>query len=118
MKNSRHLKRNVFVLFSPRVVKIEPATYNFRGDQTNELFHGRHRLWVEILNKSFEHPIEISRSQPLVFLVIEPENLKFQHHVLAKKKITTKRKNKKTYTMKAKKADRRLYEQIRLRVRW
>ena len=103
MKNSRHLQRNVFVLFSPRVVKIEPATYNFRGDQTNELFLGRQRLWVEILNKSFEDPIEISRSQPLVFLVIEPENLKFQHHVLAKKKTKKKKKEQENVYTESKK---------------
>ena len=45
----------------------------------NELFHGKHRLWVEILNKYFEDHFEIKKGQVLGFLVIEPENLKFQH---------------------------------------
>ena len=44
----------------------------FRRDEINELFHGKHRLWIEILNKSFEDPVKIKRNQPLGFLVTEP----------------------------------------------
>ena len=54
-------------------------TSKFRGDEINELFHGKHRLWVEILNKYFEDHVEIKKGQVFGFLVIEPENLKFQH---------------------------------------
>ena len=127
VKNPRHLERNVFLLYSPRALKIKPAscrkidtgitaflptnssdflTSKFRGDKINELFHGKHRLWVEILNKSFEHHIEIKKEQPLGFLVTEPENLIFQH--VAPKKKT--KKEKKGCLSKTKKADRRLFE--------
>ena len=65
VKNPRHLQRNVFMLYSPRQFKIEPAscrkidtevttflttnskgflTSKFRGDEINALFHGKHRL--------------------------------------------------------------------------
>ena len=75
VKNPRHLERNVFMVYSPHALKIEPAscrkidtevtaflpknwsgflTSKFRSDKINELFHGKHRLWVEILNKSSE----------------------------------------------------------------
>ena len=80
VKKPRHLQKNVFILYSPRTVKIEPATCKridteiivflpknskgfvtsvFRGDEISE-FNGEHqRLWVEILNKSYEETIEI-----------------------------------------------------------
>ena len=118
------------MLYSPGEVNIDPATYrkidtevaaflpqNLKGlhtskvggDKINELFHGKHRLWVEILNKSFEDLIEIGRSQPLGFLFIEPENLKFLMH---RQKKASKTKNKEKYTSKTKKADRRLFEPV------
>ena len=62
----------------------------FRRDEINELFHGKHRLWIEIWNKSFEDLVEIKNNQPLGFFVIEPENLKF--HYEGPKKIGRKRK--------------------------
>ena len=129
VKNPRHLERNVFILFSPRQFKIETATYKkidtevtaflptdskgfltsrFRGDEINVLFHGKHRLRVEIVNKSFEDHIEIKRGQLLDFLVVEPENLEFQH-VPQKKKAKKKKKN---CISKTKKADRRLFEPL------
>ena len=107
VKNPRHLERNVFMLYSPRALKIESASWRkidaeitaflrtnssgfltskFRGDKINELFHGKHHLRVEILNKFFEDHIEIKKGQPLGFLVVEPENLKFQHVPPKKKK--------------------------------
>ena len=76
LKNTKHLKKNVFIIYSPRARKIEPATHMkidteltvflpqnskgfltliFRRDKIKELFHGKHRLWIEILNKSFEN---------------------------------------------------------------
>ena len=93
------------MLYSPRQLKIEPTSFRkintevtaflptnskgfvtskFRSDEIKELFNGKHRLWVEILNKSFEDTIVIKKVQPLGFLVVEPENLKFHH--LAQKK--------------------------------
>ena len=91
LKNPKHLKRNVFIIFSPRTVKVEPTTCRkinsevvaflpqkskgfltstFRGDEINELLSGKYHLWVEILNKSFKDSIEIKRNQPLGFLVV------------------------------------------------
>ena len=70
IKNPSHLQRNVFLLYSPRKIKIEPAscikidtevtaflsaestgfvTLKFRSDEINELFHGKYHLWAEIL---------------------------------------------------------------------
>ena len=90
-----HLQRHVFILYSQWTIKIEPAscrkidlgitaflptnsrgfvTSKFRGDEINELFHGKRRLWVEILNKSSEDHIEIKKGQPLGFLAVETEN--------------------------------------------
>ena len=57
---------------------------------------------VEILRKSFEDSIEIKRKQSLGFLVVEPENIKFQY-VPSKKKAL--KKGKQTYTSKTKKAN-------------
>ena len=70
LKNPKHLQKNVFIIYSPRAIKIEPATHmkidteltvflpqNLKGFLTSifrrdeiELFHGKHRLWIEILN--------------------------------------------------------------------
>ena len=61
-----------------------------------------------MINKSFEDHIEIKKGQPLGFLVVEPENLKFQH--LPQKKKT--KKEKKTCISKTKKADGRLFEPL------
>ena len=83
-------------------------TSKFTGDKINALFHGKHRLWVEIINKSFEDHIKIKKGQPLGFLVVEPENLKFQH-VPQKKKT---KKKKKSCISKMKKADRRFSEPL------
>ena len=123
VKNPRHLQRNVFLLFSSRQFKIEPAscrkidtkvtaslptnskgflTPKFREDKINELFHGKHSFWVEILNKSFEDPIEFKKGELLGFLVVESEDLKFQY-VLKKKKA---KKEKKSCILKMKKAGR------------
>ena len=91
VKNPRHLQRNVFMLYSPRQFKIQPTscrkidteviaflptnskgflTSKFRGDKINDLFHGKHRLWVEIIKKSFDDHIKIKKEQPLGFLVV------------------------------------------------
>ena len=127
VKNPRHLQRNVFMLYSPRQLKIELVrcrkidtevtaflptnskaflTSKFRRDEINELFHGKHRVWIEIINKSFDDHIKIKKGQPLGFLVVEPENLNFQH-VLSKEKT---KKEKEGCILKMKNADRRLFE--------
>ena len=74
-KNPKHLQKNVSIIYSPRAVKIEPATSiridteitgflpqiskgfitsTVIGNEVNELFQGKHRLWVEVLSKSSE----------------------------------------------------------------
>ena len=128
IKNPKHIQRNVFVLYSPHKTKIELATCikidteatgmlpreskgfvtsKFRSDKINELFNGKHRLWVEILNKSFENYIKIKKGQPLGFLDVEPENSKFQN-VPTKNK--TNNKEKKDCSSKKKNADWRIFE--------
>ena len=129
IKNPRHLQRKVFIVFSPCKFKIELTSCRkidteitaflptnskgfllskFRGDKINELFHGKHRLWVEILDKSFEDHIKIKKGQPLGFLVVEPENLEFQGVSQNKKA----EKEKKGCISKKKTADRRLFEPL------
>ena len=65
----------------------------FREDKINEFNSEQQRLWVEILNKSYGETLEIKKNNPLGFVVIEPEHLKFKHE-------TTKNKRKKTLLSK------------------
>ena len=74
VKNPKHLKKNVFIIFLPRTVKVEPVTYRkidsevvaflpqkskgfftstFRGDKINELFSGKYRLCCGDIKKIF-----------------------------------------------------------------
>ena len=132
LKKPKHLYKNVFIIYSPWAMKFEPATHMkidtevtvfltqnskgfltsiFRGDEINELFHGKHHLWMEILNKSFKHLVKVKRNQPLGFLVIEPENLKFHHEAPKTKKNKTPNKDKiSSYRPKTKKASWRFFE--------
>ena len=105
IKNPKHMKRNVFIIYSPRHIKIEPASFKridteidvflfensrgliipkFNGDKLKKVSDGQHRLWIKILNRSFVDSIVITKNKPFGFLVIEPENLNFKH-VPAKK---------------------------------
>ena len=64
-KNPKHLQKNIFIIYFPRAIKIEPTTHMkidteltvflpqnskgfttsiFRRDKINELFHGKHRF--------------------------------------------------------------------------
>ena len=82
IKKPKHLKKNVFVVYSPRGDKIEPATSTkidteiivslpkkskgfiisiFREEEINEFSSDQQRLWVEILNKSYEETLEIKK---------------------------------------------------------
>ena len=70
----------------------------FRGDEIIEFNGEQRRLWVEILNKSYKETIEIKKNNPLGFVVIEPEHLKFKQEkreTLSSK--ATKTKKKKPY---------------------
>ena len=64
----------------------------FQRDEINEIFHGKHRLWIEILNKSFENPVKIERNQSQGFLVIGLEHLRFHHEAPKKKEEDTKQR--------------------------
>ena len=98
-------KKNVFIIYSPRHIKIEPASFRridteilvflpnnsigfitsrFNDDELKEVLDGEHRFWIEILNRSFEDNIVIKKKNSSSFLVVEPENLKFKY-VLTKK---------------------------------
>ena len=84
-KKPKHLKKNVFIVYSPRAPKIEPATCTkidtdivtetvslprnakgfitstLREDEINEFSNDQQQLWVEILNKSYEETLEIKK---------------------------------------------------------
>ena len=83
------MKKNVFIISSPRHIKTEPASFRridtetivflpeksngfitsrFNGDEFNKLFHGKHRLWIEILNRSFVDNIVIKKTSLSVSL--------------------------------------------------
>ena len=66
-------------------------TSRFNSNEVKEVFDGEHRLWTEILNRSFEDNIVIKKKRPLGFIVVEPENLTFKY-VPIKKKNKTKEK--------------------------
>ena len=100
MKKPWHLKKNIFIIYSPKTVTVEPAscskidieivlilqknikafiTSKFRGDEIFEINGETQRLWIEILNKSYNEPIKISKNTVLGFAVIEPEFLSYKH---------------------------------------
>ena len=106
IKKPKHLKKNVFVVYSPRTVKIEPATSTkidteiivllpkdsqgfitsiFRENKINEFSSNQQRLRVEILNKSYKETLKLKNNNPLGFIVIEPEHLKSKHEMTEKK---------------------------------
>ena len=107
VRNPKHLRKYIFIIYSSKKVKIEPSTCLnidteiilplpeksngfvasiFSGDEVNELRQKKQRLQIEILNKSFEDTIEIKRHSPLGFVVIEPEHLKLKHETPKNKK--------------------------------
>ena len=98
IKKLSHLINNVFIVYSPRTVTIEPASSiktdtsiilhlpkkakafivsKFRGKKIYEINRRKSRLWDEILNTSYFEKLKIKNKIPLRFLVIEPETLKF-----------------------------------------
>ena len=101
------------MLYAPRNIKVEPTefhwidsgilalipkntrgfvTLNFKEDEINEIWNGNQRVWVEILNKSCELPIEIKNGCVLGFFVAEPDDLKFQYKVTMEIKKVSKKK--------------------------
>ena len=106
-KKTEYLKRNIFIIYSPRTVTVEPATCSeidteivlilkknakafvtskFRGDEIFEINGETQRLWMEILNKSYNEPIKVIKNIFLGFVVIEPEYSSFKHETTKAKK--------------------------------
>ena len=66
VKKPLHQKKNIFIIYCPRVVRMEPATSTKidtkivvflpqnSGDDINDIYCKKQLLLVEILNKSFE----------------------------------------------------------------
>ena len=100
MKKPWHLKKSIFIVYSPKTVTVEPATCSkidreivlilqkntkafitskFRGDEIFEINGETQRLWIEILNKSYNEPVKISKNTVLGFVVIESEFLSYKH---------------------------------------
>ena len=76
IKNRKHIRRNVLIIYSPTHIKIEPASYRridneivvFLPDKLKEILESEQRLWIEILNKSFDDNIVILKKNLSVFL--------------------------------------------------
>ena len=52
----------------------------FMGDEIYQIKAKKERLWIEILNKSYEEDLKIKNKNSILgFLVTEPENLNFKH---------------------------------------
>ena len=107
------MKNNVFLLFALRNIKVEPTefqqigseilafmtenargfvTSKFRENEINEIWNGNQRLYVKILNKSCELPIELKKSCLLAFFVAEPEHLKFENKTTTRIRKSKKKK--------------------------
>ena len=68
VKNPKHLQNEKI---DTEVTALLPnncrgyITSKFKTDEINKLFHGKHCLWLEMLNKSFEDNIETKKGQPI-----------------------------------------------------
>ena len=75
VKKTLHLKKNTFIIYSPRAITVETAssvktnialrlskkanallTSSFRGHEIIEINSEKTRLWIEILNTSYMLP--------------------------------------------------------------
>ena len=102
LKKPFHLKRNVFMLYAPINIKIEPTelqridsgvlalipkgergfvTSKYREGEITEISSREQRLWVEVKNRSCASPITIPKDCILGFFVAEPDHLKFQYEM-------------------------------------
>ena len=106
VKKPEHIDGNVFAIYAAKAINIEPATSysidtklivllpdnlygyvtsKFRRDEIHKFSAKKQRMWVEILNKSYEFKIEIKKNSVLGF-VIEPEHLPYKHTTEKEKK--------------------------------
>ena len=69
----------------------------FRGDEVHQISAKKQRLWIEILNKSFEKNLVAKKNSPIGFVIIKPENLPRKHATKKNKKnkISNETSNKK-----------------------
>ena len=108
VKKPEHIKKNIFIIFSPRTVTVETATCSkidtnitlilpkkgkafstskFMGYEIYQIKAKQERSWIEILNRSYEEDLKIKKKNSILgFLVIEPENLSFKHETKSTKK--------------------------------
>ena len=107
LKKPQHLKENVYVLYSLKIVIIETANSRimnrniilklplkakafvatrFRGEDIQGIDKQKQRLWIAILNESYFERLTIIKDTPLGFLVIKPENLKVQYEAIKRPK--------------------------------
>ena len=114
VKKPHHVNKNIFSLYPPRHINIEPATCSsidteiicilpghshgfitstFRGDEIKKFDAKKQRLWLEILNKSYQDNLIIAKNSVIGFLVIEPEHIP---HKRAQKKKQKYRRQKRT----------------------
>ena len=118
VKKLIHLKKKKLSLSTVRgQLKLKPTTSItihteiakgfvtsiFRGDEINEICWKKQRLWVAILKNPIEETVEIKKSTPLGFLVVEAKHLKFQYEMTKKKK-KVDQKNLSVYKLKTKEA--------------
>ena len=107
-KKPRHLKNLVFLLHTPRNIKICPMKYEredtevivsllknsqgyvtskFRTDKIEEIFCREQRILTGVLNKSLTENIEIKKKSMLGFFVLETEaDIKIKQETQTKKK--------------------------------
>ena len=73
----------------------------------NEFSSEQQWLWIEIWNISYKETLEIKKDNPLGFVVIEPEHLKFKHETAKNKKKKSSLSEMTQYRPKTQKAMRR-----------
>ena len=102
IKPANHVKLNTeLIVDSPENLK-RFSTSIFQWDEINELNTGQQRLWIELLNKSFQGTTKIPKNQALGFVVIEPDHFKFTYEMSAGKKEKAIQKKKTTLSKKIK----------------
>ena len=83
------------------------CTLKFMGDEIYQIKTKKERLWIEILNKSYEEDLKIKNKNSILgFLVTEPENLNFKHETKSDKKKKPLPKMWEEWTEKTKKTKR------------
>ena len=109
VKKPQHINKNIFVIFMPKRINIEPATSyeldteiililpqgshgfvtsKFRSDEIHRINAKKQHLWIEILNKSFEKNLVVEKNSAIGLVIIEPDNLP---HKLRQKRTKIKR---------------------------